>query len=132
MAPRSKPLAGELCVGKSVSTAMTWSGTGEVGPLRAVDNLLPDAHVEVRIFGVGFFVSAHARIAVQLHHQSGEHVDADGSRLCGRGRVNRSHQVKIERTADGQALRERSSPRDTWRRACPPRLAEEEFSGVSG
>ena len=111
MAPRSRPLAGSLWVGKSVSTAMTLSGRRDVDPLSASHDAFADTRVKVRIFGIGFFVAAHSRIAIHLHHQRGEHVDADGPCLRRRGRVNRLHQIEVERTADGQALRKNGRAR---------------------
>ena len=44
-------------------------------------------------------------VAIELQHQSRKHVDANGSGLRRRSRVNGSHQVEIEGTADCQALR---------------------------
>ena len=77
----------------------------DVRPLRALDNAFRDTRVKVRILRIGFFVSTHTRVAIQLQHQSREHVDADGSGLRRRRRVDGSHQVQVERAADGQALR---------------------------
>src|ERR1022692_3989097 len=77
----------------------------DVGPLRALDNALRDTRVKVRVLRIGFFVSTHARIAIQFQHQGGEHVNANGSGLGRRRSVNGPHQVEVERTANGQALR---------------------------
>ena len=106
MAPRSRPLDGFALRGEIRQHGDDLVRGGDVGTLRGPHDGLADAHIEVRIFGVGFLVSPHARIAVHFHHQGGEHVDADGARL-GRGRgVDRLDQVQVEGTAHGQALRE--------------------------
>jgi len=42
---------------------------------------------------------------------SGEHMDAKGPRLGRGGRVDRPHQIEVERTADGKTLRKNSAAR---------------------
>ncbi len=83
----------------------------DVETLRCPDYALPDAHIKVRIFRVSFLVPPHARIAVHLHHQGGEQVDADGSRFHRRRRVDRFHQIHVERTAHGQPFRKHCAAR---------------------
>ena len=86
-------------------------GRGNVGTLRGAHDGLAEAHVEVRVFGVGFLVASHARIAIHFHHQRGKHVDPDRARLLGRRRVDCLHQIQVERAAHGQALRENRGAR---------------------
>ncbi len=94
----------------------------DVGTLRRPHDGLADAHIKVRIFGVGFLVSAHARIAIHLHHQCGKHVDPDCARLRCCRRVDRLDKIHVEGTAHGQALREKPCRPETWRHACLLRL----------
>ena len=84
---------------------------GDVGTLRGPHDGFAHAHVKVRIFGVGFLVSAHAWIAIHFHHQGGKHVDPHRSRLRRIRRVNRLDQVHVEGTAHRQALRENRAAR---------------------
>src|SRR5437870_4720460 len=81
MAPRSRPLVGSLCVGKSVISATPLSGAAmsescdhcvlgvDVFALRSLYYIFRDSGIEIRVFRVGFFVSPHPWVAVELEHE---------------------------------------------------------------
>ena len=81
-------------------------GGGDVIALRTSHDVLADAHIKVRVFGVGLLVSAHARVAIHLHHQRGKHVNPHRARLRGCCCVDCLDQIHVKGTAKGQALRE--------------------------
>ena len=79
-------------------------GRGHAVTLGAPHDRLGDAGAEVRVFRKAFLVAAQAGVAVGLHHQGEQLVDAHGAGLGRRDGVDAGHQVHVPRAADSRAL----------------------------